>query len=81
MKVYGGDIMKNGIQWRAICYTKSKNSLSKITKQGIYYINNYWCETGNNLEMEIAKSKPNALFITRNDFSAKTKDDFTEMTI
>ena len=69
-KVWGGLTFKKGKQVRTIIATKTKKRAKEILlefhniKQ--YYFCDYWCETSNSQEIELALSKPETIFYVDN---------------
>jgi hypothetical protein len=80
MKVYGGNVNTANGQKRGI-FAGSKRALAEVMGgRGIVpYLRNYWCETGNKIEIEAATSQPGVLLVVDNDKKMKsnvTKDDY-----
>ena len=61
MKVYGLD--RGGVQ-RCIVAAKSKSAAARLLGVSLYQLDNFGGETGNDLEMQTALSKPGAVFVT-----------------
>lgn len=64
IKVFGGNLIKRGVQSRFIVATTSIKSVAEITSCSISEIRNYWSETGNEKEISVATSKPGSLFVS-----------------
>lgn len=64
IKVFGGNLIKRGVQSRFIVATTSVKSAAEITGCSMSEIRNYWSETGNKKEIDVATSKPGALFVS-----------------
>lgn len=60
-KVYAGMFFLNGNQVRGIM-AGTQAEIAKATNNGLAYIRNYWTETGNAKELEIALRSPGVLF-------------------
>jgi len=60
-KVYGGCFFMNGNQVRGIM-AGTQVEIAKAANMGVAYIRNYWSETGNTKELEIALKSPGVLF-------------------
>lgn len=71
LKVYGGLTFMNGEQYRTIVATTSKKKACEIVGGSLYHFNNYWSETGNKLEIEVATSQPETIFVAPNDYISK----------
>ena len=78
MKVYGGMIFLKGRQVRTIVATKTKKKARELVDVGVSEFNNYWSETRNEIELDIALAKPNTVFVAShsmgNDFKSKEKE-------
>jgi len=61
MKVYGGGMILNGVQGRAII-AGTQRQAAEATGQSMHYISEYWCKTGNEAEIKIATENPGVLF-------------------
>ena len=68
-KVYGGAFFLNGNQVRGIM-AGTQVEIAKATNNGLAYIRNYWVETGNIKELEIALKSPGVLFWCSNNHSS-----------
>lgn len=79
LKVYGGIIFVKGKQMRAVVATTSQKRLSEIVKESLYEIRNFWSETGNDAELEIALSKPESVFYKTLDYFQAEEIDWTEL--
>jgi len=76
LKVWGGLIFVNGKQVRTIVATKyKKDAISLFDYMSIHEFNNYWCETGNDIELKVALSKPNTVFVATSSMG----NDFHEL--
>jgi hypothetical protein len=62
LKVYGGLTFENGKQVRTIVATKSKKRVSELVGVDYRQVLDYWCETGNDMEIATAISQPNVVF-------------------
>ena len=60
-KVYSGSFFMNGNQVRGIM-AGTQAEIAKATGSGVAYIRNYWIETRNEKELEIALKRPGVLF-------------------
>lgn len=58
MKVYGGDLFWRGKQWHVVVAANSQRRVAEITGLSLYYIRNWWCETGNDREITQAHRHP-----------------------
>ena len=76
-KTYGGCIHHNGKQVRAIVRTTTKKRavelLNEHTNISMAHFNDYFCPTGNELELETTKDTIDIVFITHNDWSSDRK--------
>jgi len=64
LKVFGGLTFKDGKQVRTIVATTSKASAARLVGEKMHHFNDYWCETGNAIELEIANTRPETVFIS-----------------
>lgn len=74
-KVFGGLTFKDGKQVRCIIATKTKKRAIELLKITPFEFNNYWCDTGNDIECEVALESPETVFISINHYS-KSKSDY-----
>lgn len=74
MKVYGGLTFIDGKQLRTIVATSTKKRAMEILDESNYSFNNYWSETSNKVETEIALKEPNTIFVA----STSTGFDFVK---
>ena len=63
-KVYCRCSIYNGKQVRAIVATKTKKKASILLGISYSYFTDYFCETGNEKELEIALKNPEIVFYT-----------------
>lgn len=75
LKVYGGNLYQKGGRFcRAVVAASSRPKAALILGQGLGHFRNYWSETGNQAEIEIAMSRPGVVFTNsrygRFDFTA-----------
>ena len=54
LKVWGGLTFRGGKQVRTIIAATTKKRIMEIGRLSIYELNNYWAETGNEVELETA---------------------------
>jgi hypothetical protein len=75
LKVFGGCTFVDGRQVRTIIATTSKKKVSEVT--GIQYtrVLDYWSQTFNKVELEIALAKPETVFVA----SSFMGEDFREL--
>lgn len=76
LKVFGGLTIKNGKQVRTIVATTSQQKAADLVGISLGHLRDYWSVTGNPVELELALSKPNAVFISDSTFGK----DFVELT-
>lgn len=64
LKVYGGRYWVRGghFQSRALVATRTKKRAIEILGISASEFNNYWCETGNTIELEVAMNEPETVF-------------------
>lgn len=62
LKVFGGLTVENGNQVRTIVATTSKKKAAALVGESLYHFNEYWCETGNDIELQTALSSPMTVF-------------------
>ena len=62
-KVFGGNDILEGIQYRMIVAAKSRAEAARLTGVSKSYIKNYWATTENEAEVKLANSKPGTVFI------------------
>lgn len=62
LKVYGGNIFVRGVQRRAIVAASSQKEVARIIGCPLYEIREWWCETGNNRELDVALAEPGVVF-------------------
>ena len=63
IKVYGGLTFVDGKQVRTIVATTTKKRAMELLDITITELNNYWCETGNSLELNIALNELDTVFV------------------
>lgn len=73
--VFGGLTFKDGKQVRCIVAAKTKKRAVELLGVSLYEFNNYWCDTGNEIELEVALESPETVFISSNHYS-KLKSDY-----
>jgi len=75
LKVFGGCTFVDGRQVRTIIATTSKKKVAEVT--GIQYarVLDYWSQTFNKVELEIALAKPETVFVA----SSFMGEDFREL--
>jgi len=61
-KVWGGLEFVHGKQVRTIVATYTKKRAAELLGVSMYYFNNYWTKTGNDIELEVALSEPETVF-------------------
>lgn len=71
LKTYGALMMRSGKQYRIAVATHTKKAAFEAMRKagwsgGYGSWNEYACETGNKREIEVATSKPGAVFINMN---------------
>ena len=81
LKVFGGLIVNaKGEQVRAIVACKYKKDALAILKKEYswtfsrYHFNNYWCKTGNEIELESANRNPHKLLVAINREETKFEE-------
>lgn len=74
LKVFGGYIFVNGKQVRAIVAATSQKEAAGLTRESAKSIATHWPETGNEIEIETALSKPGVVFVS----TGLTTRDFYE---
>lgn len=62
LKVYGGLVIVGGKQRRAVVATTSQKRAAFLFEVSLYEFNNYFCETVNEAELEVALAKPEVVF-------------------
>lgn len=72
-KVYGGCGMINGKQRRIIISTTSMKRVAEIAGYSLSYLYQYWCETGNEEEIEFANKHKEKLCYSNLNDSEKNK--------
>jgi hypothetical protein len=73
-KVYGGLTFHNGKQVRTIVATKTKKKAIELLHISAYHFNDYWCETGNKIELEAALLNIEKVLIATTNYPSSTKD-------
>jgi hypothetical protein len=72
LKVFGGLTCENGKQVRTIVAATSKKKAAELVGVSLYGFSDFWCETGNDTELETALASPMTVFksssCTNNDF-------------
>lgn len=63
LKVFGGALIKRGVQSRFIVAATSVKKAADVAGCSISEIRNYWSESGNQKEIAIATAKPETLFV------------------
>ena len=63
LKVWGGLTFAKGTQLRTIVATTTKKRAAEILRMSLYEFNNYWSETGNDIELETALKEPEIVFV------------------
>ena len=60
LKVFGGLTMKRGsrFQERTVVATTTQKKAADLLNMSLHEFRNYWCETGNEAEVEAAMAKP-----------------------
>lgn len=71
LKVWGGLTWGKRKQMRTIIATTTKKRAMELLDVSAYTFNLYWCETGNEIELETALAKPETIFIAENDYKYK----------
>ena len=61
LKVYGGLVVRDGKQRRAVVATTSQREVARITEESLSYIRNFWSVTGNVSEVRDAMENPGRL--------------------
>lgn len=74
LKVFGGLTFVNGKQVRTIIATYTKKRAAELLEVNMYEFSNFWCETGNEIEVKTALEKPETIFKS----SGIGKKDFKE---
>ena len=75
LTVWGGLKFVNGKQLRTIIATKTKKEAVKKLGISIYEFNTWWCETGNDIETEIALKNDGIVFVA----SSSMGKDFSQL--
>jgi hypothetical protein len=65
-KVFGGTVMRDGRQRRAVVYEASQERATKVVGISLNQFRNYWMVTGNTEEIQAAKAAPSTLVIMGN---------------
>ena len=73
-KVYGGFTFHNGKQVRTIVATKTKKKAIELLHISAYHFNDYWCDTGNLIELEAAMLNPEKVLITESHYPKSIHD-------
>lgn len=58
VKLMGGCIFYKGKQYRCIVLATSQKQAAEITGESTARIRDYWCETHNPVELEVAQEAP-----------------------
>lgn len=74
LKVFRGVTFENGRQVDTIVATTSKKKVSELVGEEYHYVLSHWSETSNDLQIQIATSKPEVVFKSSGLF----KKDFKE---
>lgn len=77
-KTYGGMIHTAAGERRAV-FNGTKKALAEAMggRAVKSYVKNYWCETGNTLEVEVARAHPGVIMVGKKTlFSATSASDF-----
>ncbi len=75
LKVWGGLTMQGNKQHRTIVATYTKKKVCELVNISISELNNYWCETGNEIELKLALANPETVFVELNMY----KQDFVKI--
>lgn len=75
LKVFGGLMIINGKQVRIIVAATSQKKAAELTGVSLAHLRDYWSVTGNAVELDVALSKPNTVFVSDSDFGK----DFVEL--
>jgi len=80
MKVYGGSVNTAVGQRRGVFCGTKKDLATVMGGRCIKpYLRDYWTETGNPVEVQIATSRPGVLFVYKDThFPAQSSVDFVE---
>lgn len=62
-KVFGGVVLRDGRQKRAVVYEASQDRAAKVVGISLNQFRNYWMPTGNTEEIEAAKKHPGTLVL------------------
>ena len=62
LKVFSGCLMHHGKQLNTIVATHTQKEAAKLLGISLYELRNYWSETGNDIEINVATSKPGVVF-------------------
>lgn len=63
LKVYGGNLFTPLGQRRAIVAATSKAEVSRLIGWTVAQMRDYWCETGNERELEQALAQPGVILV------------------
>ena len=74
LKVFRGLTFEDGEQVETIIATTSKKKVSELVGEHYHYVLSHWSETHNDLQIQIATSKPETVFKSSGMF----KKDFKE---
>lgn len=63
IKVFGGLVFRGDKQVRAIVASTSKAKAAAAVDESPHQFGNFWCETGNQKELQIALANPGQVFV------------------
>lgn len=80
IKVYGGlGCRVRGVKNpRMIVAATSRKKVDELTGIGFTFIRDYWCETGNDVELEVALERPGVVFYRDDIGGIIKKEDYKE---
>ncbi len=75
LKVWGGLTFRGCTQCRTIVATYTKKKACELVNISIGELNDYWSETGNEIELKLALANPEIVFVELNNY----KQDFVKI--
>ena len=77
LKVWGGLVIDGGKQFRTILATYTKKRAVELLEPfgiSMYHFNDYWCETKNDIELEVGLNNPAKIFVASDSFGKDFKE-------
>lgn len=62
LKTFGGCVIQGGRQFRVVVATTSQAKAAKAAGVSVGYVRDYWSQTSNPKEIELAESEPGRVF-------------------